>query len=111
MSGIENAQVAAHLLRKARRYREWSQAEFARRAGVPASQLCAYETSAKQPSVAMLARLLMVAGLDLTAATPELERLRQGREFADVLSFVDALPPADIATRPMFGPFNALVQS
>lgn len=109
MSGIENAQVAAYLLRKARRHREWTQAEFARRAGVPASQLCAYETSAKQPSVAMLARLLATAGLDLTAATPELERLRQGHELADVLTFVDALPPRDIASRPMFGPFNTVV--
>lgn len=106
----DTAHVAAALLRKARRHREWSQAEFARRAGIPASQLCAYETSTKQPSVAILARLLAVAGLDLTAATPELEWLRQSQEFADVLSFVDALPPPDVANRPMFGPFKTLVQ-
>lgn len=102
--------VAARLLRQARARREWSQAEFARRAGVTASQLCAYETSAKQPSAATLARLLAVAGLDLLAATPALERLRQGQELLDVLGLVDAMPAIETAPQPMFGPFRSIVR-
>lgn len=110
MRSHDAASTAGRLLRQARRRREWSQAEFARRAGVPPSQLCAYETSAKQPSTATLARLLAVAGLDLVAATPELERLRQGQELLDVLSLVDAMPPAEAPPQPMFGPFNAIIR-
>jgi transcriptional regulator with XRE-family HTH domain len=101
--------TAARLLRRARRHREWSQAEFARRAGIPPSQLCAYETSAKQPSAATLARLLSVAGLELMAGTRELENLRQARKLVDVLGFVDALPPRDRSDRPGFGPFRSLL--
>ncbi len=77
---------------------------------MPASQLCAYETSAKQPSAAMLARLLAVAGLDLLAATPELDRLRQGQELADVLGLVDAMPAVEAAPSPAFGPFKAMIR-
>jgi transcriptional regulator with XRE-family HTH domain len=84
--------IAGRLLRRARRRREWSQAEFARRAGIPASQLCAYETGAKQPGVATLARILSVAGVGLAAADPRMERVRQAQELADVLSLVDAIP-------------------
>lgn len=103
--------VAGQLLRKARSRREWTQAEFARRAGIPASQLCAYETAAKQPSAATLARILAVAGVELTASTPDAERLRQGRDLVEVLGLVDAMPPADLAARPMFGPFRAMIRS
>jgi transcriptional regulator with XRE-family HTH domain len=106
---VPHAQVAARLLRRARGRREWTQAELARRAGIPASQLCAYETSAKQPSAATLARLLEVAGVDLTMSTPALERLRQGAELVEVLGLVDAMPPRDLGDRPMFGPFRALM--
>jgi transcriptional regulator with XRE-family HTH domain len=84
--------VAAQLLRQARRRREWSQAELARRAGIPASQLCAYETGAKQPGVATLARILAVAGVSLAAADPRAERYRQAQELADVLALADAMP-------------------
>lgn len=102
--------VAATLLRRARRRRQWSQAELARRVGMPASQLCAYETGAKQPSAATLARLLEATGLDLMAGTPELDRLRQGQELVDVLGLVDAMPGGDPADRPMFGPFRSVVR-
>lgn len=66
---------------------------MARRAAIPASQLCAYETGAKQPRVATLARILAVAGVDLTARDERAERLRQGEELADALGLVDAMPP------------------
>ena len=85
----EAGRVAGVLLRRARRRRAWSQAEVARRAKIPASQLCAYETGAKQPSVATLARILASAGVDLAAD----DRQRQAQELEDVLSLVDAMPP------------------
>lgn len=86
------AHAASVLLRRARRRRDWSQAELARRAGIPASQLCAYETGAKQPGVATLARILAVAGIDLTARDRTAERMRQATELVDVLGLVDAMP-------------------
>ncbi|HVU60750.1 MAG TPA: helix-turn-helix transcriptional regulator [Mycobacteriales bacterium] len=102
-------ELAGRLLRQARRRREWSQAELARRVGIPASQLCAYETGAKQPGVATLARILAVAGIRLSIADPRVERYRQARELADVLSLVDAMPPrASRNAREMPPPFRDL---
>lgn len=84
--------AAATLLRRARRRRDWTQAELARRAGMPASQLCAYETSTKQPSAATLARLLAIAGVTLGAVEPRVERLRQAAELVDVLGLLEVVP-------------------
>lgn len=84
--------AAAVLLRRARRRREWTQAEYARRAGVPPSQLCAYERSTKQPSAATLARLLAVAGMTLGLADTLTEQQRQAAELVDVLGLVDVVP-------------------
>ena len=100
--------VAGTLLRRARRRRQWSQAEFARRCGIPASQLCAYETGAKQPSVATLARILAVAGVDLVARGDAAERLRQARELEDVFGLVDAMPARQPSAQMAFGPFASL---
>lgn len=100
---------AAVLLKRARRRRDWSQAEFARRAAIPSSQLCAYERSAKQPSVATLARLLAVAGATLGLADSGLEQQRQAAELVEVLGLVDIVPvraPEPQMTRP---PFRELV--
>ncbi|MGQ0625693.1 MAG: helix-turn-helix domain-containing protein [Sporichthyaceae bacterium] len=83
---------AAHLIKLVRRRREWSQAELARRVGMPASQLCAYESAAKQPSAATLERILRAAGMELGALTPQMERLRQARQLQDVLELSDHLP-------------------
>lgn len=80
------------LLRRARRRRAWSQAEYARRAGLPASQLCAYERSTKQPSAATLARLLAVAGATLGLADSHTEQQRQAAELVEVLGLVDIVP-------------------
>lgn len=101
--------VARRLLLRARRRRQWSQAELARRAGLPPSQLCAYETGAKQPAVATLARILAVAGVDLASAGSPSERERQARELEDVLSLVDAMPTRPASERPRFGPFTSLI--
>lgn len=103
--------VARTLLLRARRRRQWSQAELARRAGLPPSQLCAYETGAKQPTVATLARILAVAGVDLAGAGTTSERERQSRELEDVLGLVDDMPPRPAAELARFGPFTQLISS
>lgn len=77
---------------------------------MPASQLCAYESSAKQPTAATLARILRAAGMELGALTPEMERLRQAREFQDVLELVEAMPPREVSRRPMTPPFRDLIR-
>ncbi|HWC33965.1 MAG TPA: helix-turn-helix transcriptional regulator [Mycobacteriales bacterium] len=100
MQGHEHDAIASRLLRSARRRREWSQAELARRAGIPASQLCAYETGTKQPGVATLARILAVAGAGLSTVDPRLDHYRQAQELADALSLVDAMPPRSRRTAP-----------
>ena len=101
--------TAAVLLRRARRRREWSQAEYARRAGIPASQLCAYERSTKQPSAATLARLLLVAGATLGLADARTDQLRQAEELVDVLGLVDVVPVRDPAPQMSCPPFRDLV--
>ena len=101
--------VAATLLLRARRRRQWSQAELARRVGLPASQVCAYETGARQPTAATLARILAVAGVDLAAAGGLDERERQARELEDVLGLVDAMPVRTATVTMRFGPFSKLI--
>lgn len=108
---IDSEGVARALLLRARRRRQWSQAELARRAGLPASQLCAYETGAKQPTVATLARILTAAGVDLASAGSPSERERQARELEDVLGLVDAMPIRQAPVHMRFGPFTRLISS
>ncbi|MBW3575881.1 MAG: helix-turn-helix transcriptional regulator [Actinobacteria bacterium] len=56
---------AAGLLRLARYEAGITQAELARRAGVPASMVSAYERDRRQPTLATLLRLLKAAGYEL----------------------------------------------
>lgn len=98
------------LLRRARRRRDWSQAEYARRASIPASQLCAYERSAKQPSAATLARLLAVAGVTLGLADVRFEQQRQAEELVGVLGLVDIVPVRAPEPQMSCPPFRALVR-
>ena len=53
------------LLREARQRAGLSQTELARRAGVTQSVVSAYESSARQPSLRMLDRLVAATGLEL----------------------------------------------
>jgi hypothetical protein len=71
--------------------------------------LCAYETGAKQPGVSTLARLLSVAGLELYAAYPRYDRLRQAAELVEVLGLVDAMPA--IRPRPAPPTFRELLRA
>jgi transcriptional regulator with XRE-family HTH domain len=56
---------AAGLLRLARDKAGLSQAELARRAGVPASMVSAYERDRRQPTLAILLSLLKAAGYEV----------------------------------------------
>jgi transcriptional regulator with XRE-family HTH domain len=91
---------AARTLRDARRRARLSQAEVAARARTSQSTVSAYESGAKQPSLATLTRLLAVTGRRLTAETvprhvrepSATEHGRAARALADVLSLAEALP-------------------
>ena len=61
----ERPTLAAGLLRLARHETGLSQRELARRAGVSASMVCAYERDRRQPTLPTLLRLLRSAGCEL----------------------------------------------
>jgi transcriptional regulator with XRE-family HTH domain len=85
--------VAPGLIGAARRSARLSQAELARRAGLPRSVLCAYERGRREPGAEALVAVLTAAGQDLTTVTarrPDAERA--GRILAQVLDLAEALP-------------------
>lgn len=76
---------------KAREKAGLSQAELARRAGIPASVLSAYERGRRQPGADTLISILAAAEFELRLATrvsPE----RNGRILAQVLDLAWRLP-------------------
>jgi transcriptional regulator with XRE-family HTH domain len=91
---------ASATLQAARARAGLSQAELAARAGTSQATISAYESGAKQPSVATFSRLLAAAGarlsVDYSAApvvepsTAELERA--GETLAEVIALAEALP-------------------
>ena len=87
-------QVAATLIRQARREAGVSQAELARRTGIHSSVLSAYEHGRRQPSVAALARIASACGQELRIDDPSRERssARAGRILAQVLDLAEQLP-------------------
>ncbi len=93
MPGI-NERVAGELIAQIRRDSGLSQAELARRSGLQASVLSAYERGHRQPSVAALARIARAAGLELgispLADAAALER--SGRILLDVIELADRMP-------------------
>jgi transcriptional regulator with XRE-family HTH domain len=86
--------VAGELIREIRRASGLSQAELARRAGMPRSVLSAYEHAHRQPAVAALARIAAAAGLELSVGPPaaSLDVVRAGRILAQVLDLAEMLP-------------------
>lgn len=61
----------SQLVREARRRAGLTQAELARRAGVPKSTVGRIESGARIPSVDMVERLVRAAGLDVSASLCE----------------------------------------
>lgn len=94
----ESERIAGQLLREIRRLSGLSQAELARRAGMPRSVLSAYEHAHRQPAVAALARIAAAAGLqigvgvDVGAPATRLDVARSGRILAQVLDLAEMLP-------------------
>ncbi|MGH3646027.1 MAG: nucleotidyltransferase domain-containing protein [Micromonosporaceae bacterium] len=78
------AATAAKLVRAARAKRGMSQRALAHKAGVPQSTVSSVESAQRQPSVAMLERLLAAAGFRLEAtlvnAVPPSQLLQQRRK-------------------------------
>jgi transcriptional regulator with XRE-family HTH domain len=91
---------AAVQLRRARQRAGFTQAELARRAGTSQTAVSAYESAAKQPSLATLTRLLAATGSQLrivpTSDSPYEPSLSDhdavARRLLDVLSLAEALP-------------------
>jgi transcriptional regulator with XRE-family HTH domain len=71
--------------------------ELARRTGGAESRISDYEHGRHPPSAARLQQLLDGTGHELVAVRrPLVDRARNGRIFADLSSFVDAMPLADL---------------
>lgn len=89
-----NDRVAGELVGRIRRESGLTQAELARRTGMQASVLSAYEHGRRQPSVAALARIAAAAGLqlDLAPARNAAAEEHAGRVLAQVLELAEALP-------------------
>ncbi len=83
--------AATRLLDEARRRTGLSQAELARRAGIPRSVLNAYERGNRQPGADALARILAAAGFELRIA-PGIDLERNARALAEVLDLAESLP-------------------
>jgi transcriptional regulator with XRE-family HTH domain len=82
------------LLIEARRQAGISQAELARRAGLPRSVVNVYERNRRQPGADVLARLLAAAGFEL-GIVPAVRRVddeRAARLLAQVLDLAEVLP-------------------
>jgi transcriptional regulator with XRE-family HTH domain len=71
-----------------------SQAELARRAGMPRSVVNAYVKGTREPGVEALARLAAAGGLELklNRRKPPVDAERAGRILVQVLELAEALP-------------------
>jgi transcriptional regulator with XRE-family HTH domain len=94
---VSNDRVAAELIQRIRRTSGLSQAELARRAGLPPSVVSAYEHGRRQPSVSALARIARAAGmeLELSGLSDEANLERAGKVLIDVIELADRMPSKD----------------
>lgn len=71
-----------------------TQAELARRAGVPRSTINAYERGHREPGVDSLSRIAASVGLALALESQprNLELVETGQVLADVLDLAESLP-------------------
>jgi transcriptional regulator with XRE-family HTH domain len=86
--------VAPELIEEVRREGGLSQAELARRAGLPRSVLNAYERGRRQPGVDALARIAAAAGLEVQIGprADQAQLVRAGRILEQVLDLAETLP-------------------
>ncbi|HEY7831771.1 MAG TPA: helix-turn-helix transcriptional regulator [Solirubrobacteraceae bacterium] len=91
---FDSRQLAGELIRRARQEGGLSQAELARRAGMPRSVLNAYEHHHRQPGVDALARIAQAVGMEVRLEPPldRVDPARAGRILVQVLDLAEALP-------------------
>jgi len=92
--------TAADTLRDIRRQAGLTQRELARRAGIPATVLSAYERGRREPGAEVFLAVVRAAGFDM-AWVRRLDDRRQGQRLAQVLELAEALP---YRPRPMAHP-------
>jgi len=85
---------AASLVDEIRRRSGLTQAELARRAGMPRSVVNVYLRGHREPGADMLARLAAAGGLELRLSPrrPPVDAERAGRILVQVLELAEALP-------------------
>ncbi|MDQ1395102.1 MAG: uncharacterized protein QOG64_361 [Acidimicrobiaceae bacterium] len=101
----------ADLIVGARRSAGMTQAELARRAGIPRQVLNVYERGRRQPGAETLAHIVDAAGRELRSA-PALRRLdekRASRVLLQVLELAEELPFRRRRTLPV-SPFRAIAR-
>lgn len=88
---------------QARREAGLSQADLARKTGIPRSVLSAYERGRRQPGADALASILAAAGFELRLC-PRIDQERNGRVLAQVLDLAGRLPwrPRPTLAYPLF---------
>ncbi len=91
--------LSGQTLRELRHRAGLTQVEVARRVGIPATVLSAYECGRRQPSVETAGRLIDAMGFDVTFRA-RLDPEVQGRRLVEVLTLAEALPyrPRPLAT-------------
>lgn len=90
LSAAPGASLLAEILERSGQ----SQAELARRAGLPRSVVNAYLRGHREPGADTLARLAAAGGLELNVETrkPPVDVERAGRILVQVLELAEALP-------------------
>ncbi len=88
------ATAAPELIESALRFSGLSQAELARRAGLPRSVLNAYLRGTREPGADALARIVTAAGRELrtTPAVRSVDVEQVGRLLVQVLELAEQLP-------------------
>lgn len=90
----ETSSTAASLLQTALVRSGLSQAELARRAGLPRSVINAYLKGRREPGANVLLRIAAAAGgqLELSERRPPVDPVRAGKILMQVLGLAEALP-------------------
>jgi len=91
---MDQAAVAQHLIVEIRQRSGLTQAQLARRAGVPRSVVNAYERGRREPGTDALAHLAAAAGLQLglSPARRRVDTDRAARILSQVLELAESLP-------------------
>ena len=91
---MRSGRLASSIIAGAIRTSGMSQAELARRAGLPRSVLNAYLRGAREPGAETLGRIVAASGRQLrsTPAVREVDLERAGRLLVQVLDLAEALP-------------------